>query len=317
MRRVLDLCVDEEGVIWCYSQDRGMLRAGRSMDQFAQTDVWKRSTDLRVTHFHRDLCWEVASRLALYQRQWVCSAHVAWGSINHSHFERLVSQSRLEVPISVGGWRQATAEDVLLWSILRGERPIAAIEQHPVWPVVSFFNPSGHMAAAVLAGLIIDPRFCVDPQHPDSPRWLYQKLCLRCHMVRRARECVMAGSPCNLGPTWLDESQEEASVRALACWISGLGLWDEAVTECFVINSESRHRYRELASLRAFACLLRDGWMDAAMTSAREAWCGGAAMVSALQLSREKWLIPDRHFREEWVTRWRAHARRWQGESVC
>lgn len=317
MRTVLDVCCDEDGVIWCYSPDHGMARAGRSVEHFSRTHIWSQATDIRIAHHHRALCWEVSRRLGLHQRQWLCSAHVAWRHLQLSVHERLMQQARLELPASVGGWRLVTADDVLLWSVLSGEAEMGQIELHPIWPVLSFFDPSAHGPAIMLAGLLVDPRFAVDPTDPDNPKTLFRRLGLCRSWVRKARSIDRGTASEVPDGSWLNEDREQVRMRAMAYWIGGLGLWNPRATAGLRPPPGCRHKNRQLAALRTFACLMRDGWMDAMRTSAREEWVAGAVKVSHLQLSREEWLLPSRYFDDSWLEVWRAHARRWQLEPVC
>ncbi len=82
------------------------------------------------------------------------------------------------LPSSMGGWRAFTEEDycsqVLVRDLYRGyshwelpRRTQKCLYKHPAWHDVSFIENVCEVASAVVLAMISDPRWWIDPDHPD------------------------------------------------------------------------------------------------------------------------------------------------------
>jgi hypothetical protein len=78
-----------------------------------------------------------------------------------------------ELPASLGGWHWMTFADRATYRLIGSSQKgdgIATyrdLTSHPLWPALSFFAPLDHDATALTIGAIVDPRWHVDPTHPD------------------------------------------------------------------------------------------------------------------------------------------------------
>ncbi len=102
----------------------------------------------------------------------------------------MLNYSRL--PASLGGWRPWSESDRLtlqLLHLLTYDAPESELEavlrRHPVWPVLSFVWPLAVKETARLISYLVDPRWYVDPWHPDRWRTYFGALGLRPKIFQR------------------------------------------------------------------------------------------------------------------------------------
>ena len=75
---------------------------------------------------------------------------------------------------SLGGWHQVSEADIDSYEIaatmLRGmstEKAVILAQHHPTWPDMSFIGGVQPAYLAKVLGLVIDPRWFIDPRHPE------------------------------------------------------------------------------------------------------------------------------------------------------
>lgn len=82
----------------------------------------------------------------------------------------------IQSPSSTGGWHKFNADDFchyLLVARLFKYQPALQVpltkvlSNHPSWPALSFIDGLDHENVAALLGVIIDPRWYIDPRKPD------------------------------------------------------------------------------------------------------------------------------------------------------
>jgi hypothetical protein len=122
-------------------------------------------------------------------------------------------------PVSVGGWHSFGPEDLRAYLLayfqqneLPGDQDDVAevLHSHPAWRALSFVAGLNTAAAAQLLGLIIDPRWYIDPADPDQTNKLPQFLGLD----PRAQAQQTAG---NIDPG----GRAERNRLVLSCWKTG------------------------------------------------------------------------------------------------
>lgn len=83
-----------------------------------------------------------------------------------------------QLAASQGGWHEATPIDHVTYQMTtrvhlptpaadHEDQLLALLQQHPTWPAISFLANADLLAAARLVALIRDPRWYVDPAHPN------------------------------------------------------------------------------------------------------------------------------------------------------
>lgn len=90
----------------------------------------------------------------------------------------LYSAQRFDPPVSVGGWRRLTDYDRAVFKFseaLQCGEPIVP-EHHPVLQALSWIRGINLNATAYLLGMIVDPRWFIDPARPDRHNKLSQFL---------------------------------------------------------------------------------------------------------------------------------------------
>lgn len=100
----------------------------------------------------------------------------------------LISSRTYERPRSVGGWHTFTEGDLAHYTLAdryyhpedyKKTDPAAVhmeLLQHPAWPAMSFISHLNWNKLVELLGLLIDPRWYVDPSDPDKTSKLPQYL---------------------------------------------------------------------------------------------------------------------------------------------
>ena len=113
-------------------------------------------------------------------------------------FQRMAALDSLRP--SVGGWHEMTKPDYPSYSLsqsvyaARGRVTSLAsslLRHHPAWPAVSFSATANSTRAALLLALMIDPRWYVDPQHPDRAASLKASFGLRESQGQGALQAVL------------------------------------------------------------------------------------------------------------------------------
>lgn len=99
--------------------------------------------------------------------------------------EELYSARAFNHPASAGGWHRYADADALIYymtvayqkrSQISANPPYAPLQCHPMWHALSFISGLHFDYVGVLVSLILDPRWFVDPEHPDRDNRLPQYL---------------------------------------------------------------------------------------------------------------------------------------------
>jgi hypothetical protein len=109
----------------------------------------------------------------------------------------LYRMRQCKLPSSLGGWHQVTDRDYPAYAMIRqlqednsfNDHVLALLKVHPAWHDLKFINTMSQDWAAWLLMFIIDPRWYIDPDHPDRVSKLQAYLGLTPKIMER----VMAG----------------------------------------------------------------------------------------------------------------------------
>lgn len=117
------------------------------------------------------------------------------------------------VSASVGGWRDFGEHDAAAYLLALAAAagaavPFATLAAHPAWPALAFVDGLCEASVAKLLGLVIDPRWYVDPASPDQSNKLSQFLGLDPRTQTAASLPVRAKQP----------ERADRNRTVLACW---------------------------------------------------------------------------------------------------
>lgn len=200
----------------------------------------------------------------------VCSPLLA-GNESHQNDVKAVLYLLRDVqhPASMGGWGELGPLQIMSYMLAscRG-LDCSLVPRHPVWPSLSFVAGINISNVAKLIGLIIDPRFFVDPRFPDRKSKLESYLGLSCRNVNPSRLRL-------LEETWSANSHSQS---------------DLSDPTAFVWRRYDKSGRR--AASRYFLSYMVATWLD-------EMYRG---------LTLEPLFVPEHFFEdEETVTAWKKH----------
>lgn len=176
----LRLHVGLDGVVW-YWDGKSTRTSSCSPEEFVKTSMVQRAKRIRFlgTHANASLIRGVyIARSGDIPSNQITIASPRVG-IRHESDEPSVVFSRMATntwPSSVGGWRQVTSHDFVIYSLIaeiqkaKGvvtKSALLYLKQHPAWPAVSFVYRHQWQPACRLLTEIIDPRWHIDVDDPE------------------------------------------------------------------------------------------------------------------------------------------------------
>lgn len=168
-----------DGIIWLYSPGQAPaecnLAASDIASEISHADVVylignQRNSEL-ICALNTHRCVNGGSQRVMLGRPGM----VDQSELNpHEIFARMEGH---DLPASLGGWHRMTEKDyvthALISALIQSEGRLSnyadkLLRAHPAWPALSFLPDLGKSEAAELIATIVDPRWHIDYQGPDS-----------------------------------------------------------------------------------------------------------------------------------------------------
>lgn len=126
---------------------------------------------------------------------------------------------------STGGWHAASSADLAVYRLISGvvaelpdpgdqasvDQLMPLLRDHPAWPAISFIPTAHYGCAMKLLAVIVDPRWHINPEKPDSRQSLYRFLG-RSHLEEHGMRLWAQESP-------FIEVGTDTSSRRAALWL--------------------------------------------------------------------------------------------------
>lgn len=318
---------DSTGEIWFGTgRPQASKWAGGGADEFVQTDWVMNADTIRIcgTEANADLI----VRLYNHRLKTGFPADIrigGTGSIRPGSDAATVFQEMLEnqLPPSVGGWHKISEADYRNYALLStfredgrlSDRVLTHLRVHPVYPALSFVKGLQREFALLLIRHIVDPRFLVDPAHPDR----FSRMKCRFGLDRKSHNGIYnarAWLHGNVG--WQVRAYSEAEI-VFNTWYRG-DVADRSkiaprdfLYRAFYAQLQGREETREIALLKASHILLRflrDVWLDG-LTPSRQFVSGAPGEPCRMVASRSyspTLFVPEHFFRrDDEVQAWYDH----------
>lgn len=174
------LHTDSKGYVW-YATSGQPVPAGTKVDEFISNPPFHLGDQVKLVGAKQN----VKLILRLYQMKMsgrlssvqVCTPRVCRGShrANKPEIVLMDADQWAGWPASLGGWHEFSEHDApsyLIYEHLKQNRPIETViellRNHPAWPALSFISHLDEEYCAQLIATILDPRWYVNPEKPES-----------------------------------------------------------------------------------------------------------------------------------------------------
>jgi hypothetical protein len=260
------------GMVWMLDGAAAPVDTGMTPGQFvAQLDV-------RETRAIRLLgCRQNAALITLLRARFGDAAVIEVGRPGHVDWAALEPEGPAAVLLAIhqidadapsrGGWHRLGCGEAAAYAMadqLAHGRSVQEcmpqLEAHPAYPALSFITRLDESAVVRLVAAILDPRWFIDPNHPDRAGRLKSYLGLDSLVAR--------------GST----SRRDRRQQVMAAWRSGEPRIDPTAPGDFLWRywggcywREQNHARADLATARHFLDFLRWSWLDA-LHPQRRAW---------------------------------------------
>jgi hypothetical protein len=257
MAYVLATTDRETGLVWYLQRGRPPAASVTHAEEFAEFASAGRLGWLRVPGLPENvpliLGLAAARRRGLVIRLQACAGRAAspGGELHPSAV--LYTASNYENAPSKGGWHDLSSRELSSYRIAEavtaGADAYSRLVEHPAWPVLSLFGLDADAVARVIAD-ILDPRYFIDQEDPDSQAPLDTFLGLDMKMFRRLHENHKMTSP--------------RARRCLALWSAwSLPTGGLRFADAVPHGDGSRDPLEAaLVVSRKFVSLLRHVWLD-------------------------------------------------------
>jgi hypothetical protein len=186
----LKLYTDYQGTVW-YINKKGMPECSdRKASEFCNTSKLLKSCDTVMTcgdHKNSELIYNlyIRKRVKKLGKLQVCSPKVEYINLpNYSPENVLLNMRRWQYAASAGGFHEVSQDEFYIYTLTNmmtsedlskvSEKVKLLYSRHPLHEIASFVPGIDHQSCALLAGLIIDPRWFFSPAHPDGLTDLYK-----------------------------------------------------------------------------------------------------------------------------------------------
>ncbi len=174
----LRYCLDEEGVVWFMPGSASPRSSNQSFDEFFDSRKTLKYENV-FTYGSRATSGELVKLYIQKLRGGiggfkVCSPTVCQSSGHPNAI--LISMYKANTPSSLGGWHEFDEFDYISYylssKIQQSDNSVdddcrRILKDHVVWPLLSFIDHLDVDNVIRLLSMIIDPRWYVDPEHPN------------------------------------------------------------------------------------------------------------------------------------------------------
>jgi hypothetical protein len=178
--------VADNGEIWMLNGGHPAAATGLTADEFiVARPAYSPHAHIRVPGLRRNARLLLALFQAVQRRQFaslsICSPWCSGPKGDEASPEVLLYASRgFDVPYSVGGWRRFDAVDASLFKFaaesMEESPSFPDLNAHPAGWLLRWIDGVDEELVSQLLGIIVDPRWFVDPAEPDRANKLQQFL---------------------------------------------------------------------------------------------------------------------------------------------
>ena len=257
-RNSVKMLLDDQGFAW-QLDGWGIPRdTGLTASQVFHSSFFEKPRGLRIIAWPRNAllmpqAWQSRTDGAQHSLE-ICTPRCAPGWATSAH--ALYCMRGVDWPTSAGGWRNFTAADERVYSLIRCfstptpphcSAVASEVVGHPAWPAASFIAGLNSIALAKLLVMIVDPRWHIDHGQPDREDLLFRFLGLQpSHKSRYV-------------------SDEELTARrrlVLSCWKTD-GPPRVPLPSQFLWSWWMTHDRDDLSTSLVFVGYLQQTWLDA------------------------------------------------------
>lgn len=175
----LKLYADRSGQMWYVDRDGPVVASGRDQRAFMQLPVYQGAKHIRLLGSAANakliLQLIVRKKNKDVRKLELCSPMIA-GAAEEPEIA-LINMRRCTMPSSVGGFHDVGNDDyynyLLIYQLQKQKGVVddqikRIIAYHPAWPSLSFISNIDAGKAAVLLATLVDPRWFIDQNEPNS-----------------------------------------------------------------------------------------------------------------------------------------------------
>jgi len=271
----LKVHLDAEGIVWFADGMRVTVSSGMLVPEFVQSIRDRRQPLIRTIGVgaNAPLITGLFPLTKEGARIEVASPLICPTSRDRTDpHEALWRMRDVKLPASLGGWHVVTNLDYisysLVWEVARcwdgniSEHAKMILENHPAYPYLSFITTLSPRYTALVLSLIVDPRWYIDPKHPDRVSKLQAYLGLMPKVIRKVTAGDLRSSTAFRCHTVVRAWARRSNISDAERELPGSFLWRIAES----------HRSPErglLAASQKFVIFLRHCWLQALVARTR------------------------------------------------
>lgn len=190
----LRISLAEEGQVWCSRGDAAPYSTGQEITEFIASGLLRDARLIQVlgTPAHARLLCALFEAKPGGLIQIGSPAICPTASIRANPALVLQHMRMLNLAPSVGGWHPMTLHDYVSYRLVSHSQgctdlPEVLLKRHPAWSSLMFIPEMTEPTAMSLLATIIDPRWYVDPAHPDRRTRLFSYMGLTDQNMRAVR----------------------------------------------------------------------------------------------------------------------------------